>query len=113
MKNKKSILQNKIFIVFLGILLFLGSGVGTYFYLYSTKGAKSTNGSAINSTDTTEKTALTGTTTTTTATPVTSSTTNDSLQSDLNNTNTQSSNLETEINSASTGLSDQQTNLAY
>lgn len=112
MKNKKNIFQNKIVAISLGILLFFGSGAGTFYYLSVNKKTTS-NGNAINSTSSTTKSPITDTTTPTVTTPVTTSTTNDSLQSDLNNTNSQSSSLESEINSASTGLSDQQTNLTY
>jgi hypothetical protein len=120
MKKQKNILQNKIIPIALGALVFLGAGSGTFFYLYSNDIAsiRSKESSAISKNvaptkTATDSTVANKTTSSIDSTDSSSSTSIDSLQSDLNNVNSQTSQLDSEINSASTGISDQETNLTY
>ena len=98
MNKITNLFKNKKFYIVIGaIILFLlaGSGSFTYMYLKNPPIAKNAN------------------TTTNPNNIVKPTTVVDSFQADLNNINSKSANLDNEVNSASNGLNDSQTNLVY
>lgn len=89
-KTKKPLIEKLYFKILGALIVILIAGGGTFLYLYITDTSNIRSTSAKISTMTTTD-----------------------AQSELNSINTQSSTLDSEINSASTGLNDQQTNLVY
>lgn len=106
MKKIKNIFQNKVLLMRVGaVMLFLVAAGGSFVYLNAKNApfAKMTT------------TAISPTTTAAPAVVTTAkqTATTDDVQADLNGINAKSSNLDNEISGASSGLSDQQTNLTY
>jgi len=89
-KTKKSLTNKLYFRILIALIILSVAGGITFLYLYmsDTSNIKSNSVKSSNVTTT-------------------------DVQSELNNINTQSSTLDNEINSVSTGLNDQQTNLVY